>query len=90
MKNSILKITNEKGEEKEFDILFTFDRNKKSFIVYTDYSEDENGKLKTYASFYNSGDDFSKLDTVTEADELEIVNNFLNSIEDDIKAGIEF
>ena len=43
------KIINEKGEEVVCDILFTFDSDetKKSYIVYTDNSKDENGNIES-------------------------------------------
>ena len=45
------KIINEKGEEVVCDILFTFDSDetKKSYIVYTDNSKDENGNIQVFA-----------------------------------------
>ena len=47
-------ITNNKGEELVCDVLFTFDDDKfkKSYIVFTDNSLDENGNIKVYANTF--------------------------------------
>ena len=61
-KNTI-KVTNDKGETIVCDILFTFDSEEtnKSYIVYTDNSKDENGKVRVFASIYNPNDPKTKL-----------------------------
>ena len=54
-KKGVFTIVNDAGEEVECEILFTFDSDetKKSYIVYTDNSLDENGSTKVYASIYD-------------------------------------
>ena len=49
------KIINDNGEEIICDVLFTFDseETKKSYIVYTDNSKDEQGNIQVYASIYD-------------------------------------
>lgn len=43
------------GTKTEYDVIITFknDDNKKDYIVYTDNTTDENGKLKMYVAIYN-------------------------------------
>ena len=48
-------VLNDEGKEITCEILFTFDseETKKSYIVYTDNTTDEEGNVKVYASVYN-------------------------------------
>ena len=64
--NNKLKIKNDKGEEKEFDILFSFEseNNGKNYVVYTDFTK-ENDTIKCYASIYENGK-LSPVDTEAE------------------------
>lgn len=82
-------IKNENNEEKEYYILATFDieERNKSYVLYTDYSKDENGKVKVYASIYGAG---NKLSPVIEKDECEVIDKYIKSIDEDIKLGIKF
>lgn len=52
---NVFTMTNEKGEEVECEVIMTIDSEefKKNYIVYTDYSMDDNGNIKTYASIYD-------------------------------------
>lgn len=49
------KVVDEEGRQIECDTLFLFDspETKKSYIVYTDNSLDEEGNTKVYASIYD-------------------------------------
>ena len=50
------KITTKvEGVDVEFDVILTFhnENNGKDYIVYTDNSQDEFGKLRIYSSIYN-------------------------------------
>ena len=50
------KITTKvEGIDVEFDVILTFhnENNGKDYIVYTDNSQDEFGKLRIYSSIYN-------------------------------------
>ena len=53
--NGTFTIKNNKGEELTCNVLFTFDSDefKKSYIVFTDNTTDENGKIKVYANTYD-------------------------------------
>lgn len=78
-----ITIKNEQGEEKEFDILFTFTSNDtgKNYITYTDYDKDEQGNIKCY-SVYKDGD---KLLPVTTKKELTFIDETLKTIQTYLK-----
>ena len=88
-KDEILLIPNENGEEKEYAILLTFDieSKNKSYVLYTDYTKDENNNLKIFASIYDKEWNLSPL---TDSDEIEYINNYIMELEEDIKSGIDF
>ena len=81
-KNNKFIITNNKGEELECNVLFTFDDDKlkKSYIVYTDNTNDENGQIKVYANTFDpSGSDLS-LGKIETEEEWENIQNILASL----------
>ena len=86
-----LFIKNSNGEEKEYSILVTFDieQKNKSYMIYTDYSVDENNKLKVYAGIYNPYDELKELDPVVEKDEIDVIERYLVSLAEDLKSGIK-
>lgn len=78
------KIINEEGIEITCDVLFTFDSDetKKSYIVYTDNTYDENKLIKTYASIYDPQKEDSPLIPIKTAKEWEVIENILNSLQE--------
>ena len=80
------KIINDNGEEVMCDVLFTFDseETKKSYIVYTDNSKDENGKIQVYASIYDPSDKSKKLEEIKTDREWQVVNTVLESIHEEL------
>lgn len=88
-KDEILLIPDENGEEKEYAILLTFDieSKNKSYVLYTDYTKDEEENLKIFASVY---DEEWNLSPLTDSDEIEFINNYIKELEEDIKSGIDF
>ncbi len=82
--NGKLKITNDKGESIDCDILFTFDSDEthKSYIAYTDNSKDENGNVRVYANTYDpTGNDLS-LQPLTSEKEWKVIENILISVQE--------
>lgn len=81
--NEKLIIKNDNNEEKEFDILFTFEseNTNKKYVTYTDYSKDYKGKINCWSSYYE-GD---KLLPVTTEPELKIIDEMLNTISNSSK-----
>ena len=84
-KNTI-KVTNDRGEEVVCDILFTFDSYEtgKSYIVYTDNTKDESGKVRVYASTYNPNDPKTKLEELQTDKEWKIIDTILQTLQEEI------
>ncbi len=85
-KNTI-KVTNDKGETIVCDILFTFDSEEtnKSYIVYTDNSKDENGKVRVFASIYNPNDPKTILEDIKTDKEWKIIDTILKELQEEVK-----
>ena len=88
MNKNSFTIIDPEGVEKTYDVLFTFDNEetKKSYMVYTDNSKDENGKVRVYASIYDPKDPKSKLEEIKTEKEWKIIETILSSIEEEIKS----
>ncbi len=84
-KNTI-KITNVNGEQVVCDILFTFDSEEtgKSYIVYTDNTKDENGKVRVYASIYDPDDPKTKLEDIKTDKEWKIIDTILQTLQEEM------
>ena len=89
-KNTI-KVTNDKGEEVICDILFTFDSDEtgKSYIVYTDNSKDESGKVRVFASIYTPGDEKMKLEDIKTDKEWKVIETILETLQEEISKPTE-
>ncbi len=84
-KNTIT-VKDDKGNEVVCDILFTFDNEetKKSYIVYTDNTKDENGKVKVYASIYEPNEKNSKLEEIKTDKEWQYIDTILKTLQEEI------
>lgn len=85
-KKGIFTIINDEGQEVECEVLFTFDSDetKKSYIVYTDNTTDEDGSTKVYASVYDpTGTNPALLPIETEKEWL-VIENILSSVQSKI------
>lgn len=82
-------IKNDKNEEIECDVLFTFDNNdtKKSYIVYTDNTKDELGNTKVYANTFDEFSDNGLLGAVETDEEWAIIEQIFSSINEDKREG---
>ena len=89
-KNSF-KIINDKGEEIMCDVLFTFDseETKKSYIVYTDNSKDEQGNVQVFASIYDPNMEDQKLEPITTEQEWKVIETILNTLQEEIRKKID-
>lgn len=88
MKNNIIRVINEKGEEVTCDVLFTFDSEEtnKSYIVYTDNSKDENGNVQVFASTYNPKEEkITSLGPVETEKEWKLIEAVLDSIQEQVR-----
>lgn len=85
-KDSKITLLNDKGEQKEFEVLFTFDSDetKKNYIVYTDHKKDPDGKEMVYASIYDATGKDKNVYPVETPKEWQVIENILNSIEQKI------
>ena len=83
-KNSFT-VFNEEGKEIKCDVLFTFDseETKKSYIVYTDNTLDENKNIKVYASIFDPNDDNTKLEPIETEKEWKIIETILESLQEE-------
>ncbi len=80
-------IKNSKGEELACDVLFTYedDKLKKNYIVFTDNTLDENGKIKVYANYYDpTGKDLS-LGKIESDEEWDNLNQILASLNEKVE-----
>lgn len=86
-KKGIFTIVNEEGKEVECEILFTFDSDetKKSYIVYTDNTLDEDGNTKVYASIYDPTGQDSTLQPIESEKEWQVIENILSSVQEKIE-----
>ena len=84
-KNTIT-IRDEDGKETVCDILFTFDNEetKKSYIVYTDNTKDETGKVKVYASIYDPKTPKCKLEEIKTEKEWKYIDTILKTLQEEI------
>ena len=81
------KVTNEEGKEVEYEVLFTFDSDetKKSYMVYTDDSKDENGNTRVFASAYIQGDEETELLPIETEKEWKIIDTILKELQEEAK-----
>ena len=79
------KVINDEGKEVECEVLFTFesDETKKSYIVYTDNTLDEEGNTKVYASIYNPDQDETKLLPIETEKEWKIIETILEELQNE-------
>lgn len=77
MDSNKIVVANEQGEEKEFDILFTFENNGKSYVLYYDAQEDE---PMVFAKIY---DDEGHLFDIESSEEWDLVNDVFESFMSD-------
>ena len=79
------KVVNEEGKEVKCEVLFTFesDETKKTYIVYTDNSIDEEGNTRVYASIYNPTEDQAKLLPIEDEKEWKIIQTVLDELQNE-------
>ena len=87
-KKGIFEIINDQGEKLECEVLFTFDSDetKKSYIVYTDNTFDDEGNQKVYASTYDPSGENLELNPITEEKEWQVIEGILASLQEKMGA----
>ena len=58
----------------------------KSYIVYTDNTKDEEGKVRVYASIYNPNDAKTKLEDIKTDKEWKIIETILSTLQEEVSA----
>lgn len=83
-KNRYFTVTDKSGKTVEYEILFTFesDETKKSYIVFTDNTLDQEGNIVTYAATYDKNGDTLQLEDIKTDQEWNLIENLLSSIEE--------
>ena len=79
-------IKNNEGKELECDVLFTFDNEetKKSYIIFTDNTLDENNNIKVYANTYDPEGNSEDLGPIETEKEWQIIENLLSSLQEKV------
>lgn len=82
-------VINDEGKESVCDVLFTFDSDetKKSYVVYTDNTKDENGNIRVYASIFNPNDngDGTELLPIQTEKEWKVIEKILESLQEEVQ-----
>ena len=83
------KVKDDNGKEVECEVLFTFesDETKKNYMVYTDYTTDEAGNTKVYASIYDPKDEEPILQPIETDKEWKIIETILEQIQNEVAGG---
>ena len=81
------KMQNEEGKEVEYEVLFTFDseETKKSYMVYTDDTKDEEGNVRVYASAFIPHEEETELLPIETDKELKIIDTILKELQEEAK-----
>ena len=80
-------VLNEQGKKVECEPLFTFEseETKKSYVVYTDNSVDEEGNVRVFASIYKVTDKGGELLPIKSEKEWKVIETILESIQEESK-----
>lgn len=79
------QVLDENGKEVTCEVLFTFDseETKKSYIVYTDNTTDDDGNVRVYASIFDPNKENTELKPIESEREWKIVETILESIQEE-------
>ena len=85
-KNTFKLITND-GTEVTCNVLFTFDSDetKKSYIVYTDNSRDQEGNIQVFASIFEPNDENTKVEPITTEKEWKVIETILETLQEEVR-----
>jgi uncharacterized protein YrzB (UPF0473 family) len=67
----ILKLTDINGIVTEYEVIMTFPWHNKSYLVYTDNTYDEEGRLNILAAIYKSDKELDPIETDEEWNEID-------------------
>lgn len=82
---NIFTVLDENGKEVTCEVLFTFDseETKKSYMVYTDNTTDDDGNVRVYASTFDPNSENTELKPIETEREWKIVETILESIQEE-------
>ncbi len=83
------KVKDEEGKIVECEVLFTFESEEtnKNYMVYTDYTKDDKGNTKVYASIYDPKDEDPILQPIETEKEWKIIETILEQIQSEMLEG---
>lgn len=78
----VMRIIDEENNEEEFEILCTFDSEltNKSYVIYSGYYVDEEGKILMQAGSYEEENDYLKVDKRLTQEENEMIQSIMQKI----------
>ena len=87
MENNKFVMIDENGQEREYDVLFTFESEEthKNYIVYTDNTKDAEGNVEVYASIYDPNDPNSKLEAIETEKEWKVIETILETLQEEVR-----
>ena len=86
MKKNILKLKDNEGNIKEYEVILMFKNNNKDYIVYTDNKNNNDGSINVYANIFNPNDlsVFKNIETNEEWEEIERRLELLGGINNEL------
>ena len=86
MKKNILKLKDNEGNIKEYEVILIFKNNNKDYIVYTDNKNNNDGSINVYANIFNPNDlsVFENIETNEEWEEIERRLELLGGINNEL------
>lgn len=88
MEKNTFTVINEQGIEVTCYVLFTFESEEtnKNYVVYTDNSTDDNGKIQVFASSYDPfEEDGTTLMPIETDKEWKIIETILTTLQDEVR-----
>ncbi len=91
MKDTKFTMIDENGNEREYEVLFTFESEEtnKNYIVYTDNTTDATGNVEVYASIYDPKNPNSKLEPIETEKEWKVIETILNTLQEEVKKKVQ-
>lgn len=79
MNNNNMVLRDDSGKEINVEVLLTYERDKNTYIVYTDNTKDEDGKQRVYAGIYDK--DNMILNPIENKEDYNIIESIITSID---------
>ena len=81
-------LVNDQGEEVQCEVLFTFEDKQtgRNYLIYTDYSRDDEGNFKVFASVYEPGGESQRLQPVQTDEEWRMIEEILSNLQQEVLA----